>query len=621
MSGIVALFNMTGAPVERSVLECLTRRLKPRGPDAQRSCVVGQVGLGHALLATTDRAHEVTQPASLDGRFSITADLRIDARTELIGELDVNADLADATDPELVLYAYRQWGAACVDHLLGDFAFIIWDAREHTLFCARDPLGVKLLYHACVGQRVVISNTLSCVRAHIGVSDRLNELVIGDFLVTGMNQDPAATTFTDVMRLPPSHTLCCSERGTLRTTPYYALPERVEPLRYADERDYIDHFRSLLAAAVGDRLRAGRATVSMSGGLDSTMLAAVAKRLLRDAHQQPVLHAYTHVFEHLIPHDERYHAAMAASWLGIPIRYSAADAFFASWHWLQTCAAPEPMSQYAAAHLNACCSDIGEHGRVVLTGYDGDALLSFSLAVHWRERLKRLEPGMLLRELSWHVKRRHLPRLGLRSAIRRWSRRHAFGEEVSYPPWLNPVLQRALRGRSPPCIGSVRRGCDARAATLDQLTSPTLRATLEDMDPGVSGLPVEYRHPLLDLRLIRFCLALPPHPWCYDKLLFRSAMQDELPQAVVNRPKTPLSENPRAAGLAHRDFMPPGAWRSGSELARFVDVRRYRRALEMMPQDDRARAALAWPLTSALALDVWLKGPQRRVPAIEGVSR
>src|SRR4029079_14398296 len=106
----------------------------------------------------------------------IVADGRVDARRDLVRALGVETESAAlrAPDVELILRAYLHWGEACVEHLLGDFAFAIWDGRRQQLFCARDHMGVKAFYYARVGRWFVFSNTLDCVRRHPDVSDRLH---------------------------------------------------------------------------------------------------------------------------------------------------------------------------------------------------------------------------------------------------------------------------------------------------------------------------------------------------------------------------------------------------------------------------------------------------------------
>src|SRR5207344_3160791 len=120
----------------------------------------------------------------------------------------------DATDVELILRAYLVWGEDFVEHLLGDFAFAIWDGPKQRLFCARDHLGVKPFFYAQVGQKLIFSSSLDCIRQHPAVSDRLNDLAIADFLLFDLNQDKATTSFADIQRVPPAHSATFSAEAT-----------------------------------------------------------------------------------------------------------------------------------------------------------------------------------------------------------------------------------------------------------------------------------------------------------------------------------------------------------------------------------------------------------------------
>src|ERR1700694_6160828 len=175
----------------------------------------GSSGLGHAMLRTTRESVGEHQPASLDGRFWIAADARLDGRVEFIAELQRSGRVVppNAPDSELLLHAYVAWGTPCVEHLRGDFSFAIWDARNKQLFCARDHFGIKPFYYVQRENLFLFSNTLNCVRMHPKVSEELNDAAIGDFLLFGLNYDNATTSFRDVQRLPPGHCLTFSSSG------------------------------------------------------------------------------------------------------------------------------------------------------------------------------------------------------------------------------------------------------------------------------------------------------------------------------------------------------------------------------------------------------------------------
>ncbi len=325
MSGIVGILHLDGAPVDAELLQRLVDFQKFRGPDAQRLWISGQVGLGHTLLKTSDESTHECQPFHLGDNIWIAADARVDGRSELVAKLTAAGQNApsNATDAELILRSYRAWGEACLEHLLGDFAFAIWDGREQKLFCARDQMGVKPFYYASIGSLLVFSNTLDCVRQHPAVSDRLNDLAIADFLLFDINQDAATTSYSDIRRLPAAHSLRC-ERAAVSIRRYWTLSV-TEPVRFQRESEYIEQFRALLEQAVEDRLRTKSAGILMSGGLDSTTVAATARRILAVNGNENGLFAGTLALDKLTPDDERHYATLVAGALKIPIQFQTAD--------------------------------------------------------------------------------------------------------------------------------------------------------------------------------------------------------------------------------------------------------------------------------------------------------
>ncbi|NJL81864.1 MAG: hypothetical protein HC890_00650 [Chloroflexaceae bacterium] len=167
MSGICGIINLDNRPVPRQSVETLLAHLTYRGPDAQDIWLDGNVGFGHTLLRTTWESAGEQQPCTLDGQVYITAQARIDDRATLIPRLQAQGCLVSASDPDvnLILHAYQLWGETCLESLLGDFVFALWDRRHRKLFCARDRFGLRVIYYARLGNTLVFSNSLNCVRA------------------------------------------------------------------------------------------------------------------------------------------------------------------------------------------------------------------------------------------------------------------------------------------------------------------------------------------------------------------------------------------------------------------------------------------------------------------------
>ena len=260
-------------------------------------------------------------------------------------------------------------------------------------------------------------------------------------------------------------------------------------------------------------------------------------------------------------------------------------------------------------------------GRVALTGWDGDALLAADFQAHWGGRLRRRELGELGREVAWHVRRGKVPRIGVRAALRRMGCRRGSSAFTGYPTWLAPSFERRLdlRDRWREYFGPIARVASPRAPSYALLTSPQWRTVLDPADPGMSGVTVEQRHPLLDLRVVHFALSLPSVPWCLAKELFRASMRGRLPDAIVDRPKTPLAGDRITAGLSRVRL--PEADDFTSELAHYVDVPRYRSRLADLRMAGGGGAWLASSAYTTFALNGWLASPVRGSPALAPLAQ
>jgi asparagine synthase (glutamine-hydrolysing) len=600
MSGVCGIVHLDGAPVERRLLQAMTAFMSFRGPDAQDVWLDGPAGLGHTLLRTTFEAEHERQPFSLDGEVWITADARIDARSAREGK---------TTDAELILRAYRAWGEDCVQHLIGDFAFAIWDGPRQRLFCARDHFGVKPFFYARLGPRLVFSNTLNCVRRHPAVAGTLNDLAIADFLLFDMNQDPASTAFAAIQRLPPGHSLTWSKAG-LEVRSYWTLPAQ-EGVRYRRGGDYVEHFRSLLESAVADRLRTDRIGVELSGGLDSTSVAATARAQLARQSSRFEINAHTIVYDRLIEDEERRYAGLAAARLGIPIHYVVADDYrmFERLDHPET-HGPEPANEPSAAVSADALQASAARSRVMLTGLDGDALLSESPKPYFRALWNQGQMGRLLAGMvRYGVSQRRLIPLSLREWLH--PPRHDGDRPGAFPAWINPDLEARLDLRArwhqvhampPEAAHPIRPYAFRVFAYMRRLSN-----FFEYCDAGVTRIPLEFRHPLMDLRLVNYCLSLPPLPWCVQKKILRDAMRGALPDAILRRPKTPLAGHPEIEELRQ----PRSQWIDhfvpAPQLGNYVD----RAGIPAVCRETDVERL--WVNLRPLSLDFWLRSLQHTI--------
>lgn len=570
MSGYIVIFSLNGNPVSHSRVEALTESLRFRGPDAQNVWTAQETGLGHALLKMEQGGDIKPQPLTIDGNSWIVGDARVDAREELATKLRGRHSRPPTSysDAELLLHAYNQWGEQCVDHVIGDFSFAIWDVARQHLFCARDHFGIRPLYYSRTDSCIIVSNTVDCIYRHPSVDLNIDEESARDFLLFGTLVDQEATIFEQIRRLPPAHTLLCS-KSTFRTRKYWQLPVD-QRIRYRNDHEYVEHFRHLLREAVHDRLRAKDVGIFMSGGLDSTSIAAEVQSLVGAGEVDCTLDAYTVVYNQLIPDDEAHYARLVAERLGIPLHIITADRFkllggsIDSNSWL-----PYLENRLLPGLAEAQYTALTEDGKkIVLWGTAGtEHILHQSRRWHFKRYLRRLEFGPVIREGArylWEKKR--IPPYSTNTTVREsnvdlswfdeaFARRTHAGErweEVSevgpyYPGDLaeHPVHSESYRIMTQ--MGYVR--------------------IFEGMSPVMTRRKIQPAYPYMDLRMINYTLGLPPLPWCIDKRIIRQAMADMLPREVLGREKTPVQGDSIQARIERGDIDAFGAG-ALSELAR-----------------------------------------------------
>jgi asparagine synthase (glutamine-hydrolysing) len=632
MSGIVGIVHRDGAPADRGLTEALTRFLSCVGPDARNTWSLESIALGHSLLATTRETRNESQPSSLEGKYWIVADARIDSRAELAAQL-TNADRRvrpSATDAELILESYAAWGRECVERLRGDFAFAIWDERAKSLFCARDHFGVKPFYYAELGQQFVFSNVLDCVRLHPDVSSELNDAAIADFLLFGLNCDVSTTTFGQIRRLPAAHALFVSPDG-VRAERYWSAPTDGR-IRYKDSRQYIEHFNQVFFPAVTDRLRADRAALLMSGGLDSATVAATAHDVSQVAASGAGtdLHAITMVYESLFADDEGRYARELAAALRIPIECIALDSLqpFGGWPAAGEVASngrdpggastdvrwPEPVDDPFMAGLFLQFGAISKTCRVALSGDGSDNLMHFEMWPYAKSLVRENRWGTFAREVPPYLRKRRSPVPGVLRRVKK-----AFGKEdvtPEFPKWLAAPLveelklkDRAAEWRGLPSSGPhpvLPRGHAS-------LSLPQWSNLFEMQNPGVTKHTAEMRYPFLDLRVVNFLLSLPPFPFYMEKKLLRDVLRDRVPESVRTRKKTPLAGD----ALLQYARRPETNWISNvnwvKEMGAYVDTSKLERIIHTETQNLKSepKSNRIDPAMRPICLNFWLQSMRK----------
>lgn len=287
MCGIFGLINKVGN-ADGDVVARMTKLVAHRGPDGQGVLVRGNVGLGHRRLAVIDLSKEGAQPMR-----DATHPVWIVFNGEIYNYRELRSQLErggytfhSSTDTEVLLSAYLEWGADCLQYFNGMWSFAIYDERCSTIFCARDRFGVKPFYFADTQGALVFGSEIRQLLPFLDrrVSDR--ELV-KDFLVTGLTDHTNRTFFSGIQKLEPGHLLQISSlSGEFSVSKFYRPQLRLEsPITSNDAALKV---RALLEDAVRLRLRSDiRVGSCLSGGLDSSALTALGSKNQSGDNAQP----------------------------------------------------------------------------------------------------------------------------------------------------------------------------------------------------------------------------------------------------------------------------------------------------------------------------------------------
>jgi len=296
MSAIAGVYLLNGDSVDEKDLKRMNDSMPHRGPDGSGLWHDGSVGLAHQMLWTTPESLHEKLPFEADG-LVITSDSRIDNREELLPELGLSEVVSDS---EVILKAYGRWGKSCVDRLLGDFAFVIWDKAKEEMFCARDHMGVRPFYYYYMpGEIFAFATEIKALFAW-GVPRQINEVRIGDYLLD-IEEDKGITFYKDIIRLKPANFIAI-KNDDFEELQYWALDPKCE-IKLGSDEEYEKAFRDIFKEAVRCRLRSAFPIGFMlSGGLDSSSIVCMARKLKPKSNN---LDTFSIIFDTLHDCDER----------------------------------------------------------------------------------------------------------------------------------------------------------------------------------------------------------------------------------------------------------------------------------------------------------------------------
>lgn len=546
MSGFGVLLSRSGT-VAPPHLDRLENDLRYRGADGISSIVLDGCALVHAKTSTTEEHAREQQPLRhARHEWWIVADARIDNRAELRGLLRGRVQHPLDTDADYVMAAFEMWGQSCTQHLVGDFAFAVWQKDKSQLTIIRDHMGCRPVFWAADTSTFVAASTLRAVHSQLEHAPILDEGHLVQ-VISGRLTSATDTFWRGVSRLAPGSRLEVNPDLTATSHRYWAFSPSIQEMS-AD--DAVDGVRALFEQAVVAQTRAiGPVGVHLSGGYDSSTVLSVARRMAPDAEMIAFGLRFTNPKS-----DERHYAEAAARHSRTPTVFvDTANIPFVDLS--NDCAlSGSAFRGYDSHWYDALNGELRSRGgRVMLTGLGGDHLLECS-------GLPEID---LLRRLRFREAYRHISAITTRNRPRQLLRASRTAARVSLEDWgLGWVVAqvRALkRGNentptaasdlltlkgaallAPPPSTNKQAGQWGFSATarLKLMRDPSLPYLFEAWNHLSEASGIEQRNPYFDRRLVEFALKVSPalmQPNGEYRGLHRRAFAHDLPPTVATR--------------------------------------------------------------------------------------
>ncbi|CAM3589814.1 Asparagine synthetase [glutamine-hydrolyzing] 3 [Pseudomonas reidholzensis] len=587
-----------------NALGAMTATLALRGPDASGSWRHRHALLGHRRLAIIDLAGGV-QPMTY--QFANGEQVALVYTGEVYNHDALRERLRLAghqfqtrSDTEVVLHAYLEWGEDCCEYLSGMFAFAVFDSRDGHFLLVRDRLGVKPLYYARQGQGLLFGSEIKAILAHPEFTAALDVVGLVDGL--SLSRATARTPFRGISELPPGHRLSWRPQGQVKLSRYWQLRRRAHE---DDTASTVQRTRELLGKALGEQLYADVPVCSLlSGGLDSTILTAMAQRKLR-AEQGGTVNSFSVDFvgqaeqfqgDAFRPERDEPYALAAAEHIGSQHQTILIDN-------RELIADPAREAVYRANDSAATFGDVDTslyllfkairgHSTVAISGEAADEVFGgyawfrdpqaiAAPRMPWLSRMQLLQPELINPDFNRQCD----------FAAYQDSAYHQALDRVEHLPGDSPQ-ERRMREFSHLHLQHWL------PILLDRKDRLSMAASLEVRVPYTDHELVEYVHNV---------------PWAIkgkdgqEKWLLKQACADLLPASVLERRKSPY---PTSANLAYERFLRARAQQllGTPDSPVFAVIERGRLAAQLNQPEGYFNSQLRRNnLETALALDAWLR--------------
>lgn len=518
MCGICGELRLDGQLPELKYLNSMMAKLEKRGPDHAGSFSDGALAFGHRRLAIIDLSYKSSQPmVDIESGLALVFNGTIYNHPELRAELKARGHhFFSEGDTETILKAYAEWGTDAPKHLLGMFAFAIWDMRNKRLFLARDRMGIKPLYYAADGKSFRFASNTQALLTTPGIDTSLDPLALHNLFSLHAVVPAPRTVLNGIRKLQPAHSLTIHADGRQELQRYWNLVAR-RPAEPRSEQEWIEAVHEALQTAVRRRNNIADVPVGvlLSGGLDSSLLVGLLAEIgIQDIRtftigfdDQPEEKGSEYeysdaVVERFQPTHHKFHIPNEQTLLRLP----EAVANMA-----------EPMFGQDAIGFYLLSEQVSQHVKVVQSGQGADEVFG---GYFWYPQAQAdTNPDMLQRLAPYYFDRDHSEMADM----------------------LQPAFH--THDYTGELVRELLESADAEE-TLDAVLRADVTTFIVDdpvkrVDNMTMAWGLEARVPFLDHELVELAALMPPELKLRDggKYVLKQIARGLVPDSVIDRPK------------------------------------------------------------------------------------
>jgi asparagine synthase (glutamine-hydrolysing) len=587
MNGIAGILRLDNLPVQNKVLERISTALSHRFSSPPYHFTHKN------FAALSPNKYDTLR----DSRYFICFHGMIHNRKALKDKLRIGASPIDFSDASLIVESYKQWHKGCLEEILGDFVFVLYDTQDSTIFCARDLMGTKPIYYHFSSKFFIFASEIKAILTVPAVPYIRNNLRIGSYLSSDIC-DNESTFYKHVCRLPPSHYLTIS-KGALNISKYYSFTPRnlTGQNEQSIKEEFLDIFTNSIKSRISDSQRLG---AYLSGGLDSSSVVSLLCHNSFNCCRHLPLHTFSGVFQNIEKCDERKYINPIIDTYNIYPHFIFVDAIDPRDTLLKIRVKEDEPHCYPHYFMSFNLLRLAQQHQIsdMLSGHDGDSAISYGTG-YFIELILQAQLIKLTKECI-HVgtKNNFFSTLAsLKYFIKKFLEyripsilpfSHKRSTVYHLLQHLNPTFSQQNNLKEYLLSFQSNNPHEGQSELLKHslaVAHPRQALALEFFERQSSHFDIRQHFPFFDKRVIEFCLGLPSHHKIrngFSRFILRNALGSILPDIVSTRKhKTNFMPS-----LLHAYFNQGEKWFIGKlinmpdEIYEFIDKNTVKRYIE-----------------------------------------